>query len=253
MKLISNFTDYYEASGLAFGVDNKLVYERKTTKVDSGILTYQEIKQLTDYAQLMPRSGYFTGFNVHKKLIGFCGKLYPAWKLFYTSEQGHNTLVFTKSNQLINYFEANKLTKWLDNFTEPKKGKWRRGYALPLKQWAIDYWTNNYLGINVNQDIFYKLNSPVFKCSVSHLDIHNLVINPNLKELSFQHVLDPFTAFQEISMYLGSINSQGENRDYSVGSDKIIAEQKGFGSKSFTQIAPTKKAKRKLNKLKKTQ
>ena len=44
-------------------------------------------------------------------------------------------------------------------------------------------------------------------------------------------------------MYLGAINSQGENKDYSVGGDKIIAEQKGFDEKSFTQVTPTKKDK----------
>ena len=104
MKLISNFTDYYEASGLAFGIDDKLVYVRKTKEISSDILTYQEIKVLTEYSNLMPKSGYLTGFNVDKIIIGFCGKIYPAWNLYYLYNNKYNSFYFTNSNHSVRLF-----------------------------------------------------------------------------------------------------------------------------------------------------
>ena len=258
MKLISNFTDYYESSGLAFGIDDKLVYVRKTEKVGLDILTTNQLKPLEDYLRIAPQTEYHNYTKLNATLIGFCGKLYTSWE-YIVKSYAHSLVIpseyvckFIKSQQLIDYLNKNNLTTALKEFTSVPKNtniSRKEQYGFGNSQWDVDYWLNNYSSKKVSDDIFYKLGTPVFSWN----GIGKIIINPNLKELNFQYIIDPLTAFQEISMYLGAINAQGENRIYSVGGDKIIAEQKGFDSKSFTQVAPTKKAKRKLNKLKKKQ
>ena len=258
MRLISNFTDYYEASGLAFGIDDKLVYVRKTEKVSPDILTANQIKVLTNYLKIAPQtkySGHISVTRLNPTLIGFCGKLYTSWEYIvksYSHLINDYTYRFTKYQQLINYLTENKLTTALTKFTTLPNNtniNRREQYGFGDSSWSVGYWVEHYSGKPIGNDIFYKLGTPVFSWN----GMPSIIINPNLKELSFQHIVDPLTAFQEVSMYLGAINSQSENRNYSVGGDKIIAEQKGFDSKSFTQVAPTKKAKRKLNKQKKKQ
>jgi hypothetical protein len=112
----------------------------------------------------------------------------------------------------------------------------------------------NYAGL-LAEDIFYSLNTPIFlrwrnQNSWINKEVHSTItVNPYLKILDFQHYYEPLAAFQEVSMYVATLQNRNENKDYIVGSDKVIAESKGHSVKeSFRQSAPTKKQKRKLNK-----
>lgn len=98
------------------------------------------------------------------------------------------------------------------------------------------------------EDIFYTLNTPVFL--LPNAFSSTIILNPCLKTLGFQYVISPLVAFQEISMFLGSLKSVKENKEYVVGDDKVLACSKGMDpTTSFHQINPTKKEKRKLNKI----
>jgi hypothetical protein len=66
--------------------------------------------------------------------------------------------------------------------------------------------------------------------------------------LGFQHVLDPFTAFQEIARFLGSALAAEDQAPRTVGDDRTIAASKGFDDQSFRTQAPgSKKKNRMLN------
>lgn len=82
MLLISKFDDYYESAGLAFGVDNKLVYERKTEEVSINLLYSKQKEKLKEFSRLLPsRSTWQGGWSLYNGIIGFCGRLYPVYKL----------------------------------------------------------------------------------------------------------------------------------------------------------------------------
>jgi hypothetical protein len=57
------------------------------------------------------------------------------------------------------------------------------------------------------------------------------VVDANLKELSFQKVLDPFTAYQELEMWIGGVI--GQNPEPAEVSDKVKIQQHGFDEWSF--------------------
>lgn len=57
------------------------------------------------------------------------------------------------------------------------------------------------------------------------------VVDPNLKELNFQRVLDPFTAYQELDQWIGGVLGNNEIIPEMADKDKIAAH--GFNSWSF--------------------
>lgn len=66
-----------------------------------------------------------------------------------------------------------------------------------------------------------------------------LIKNPILSDFGFHRQLDSYTATQEIEMYLGRL-AYNDTPPMPVGSDKVIAESKGFDKYSFRKL-PTKK------------
>ena len=60
-----------------------------------------------------------------------------------------------------------------------------------------------------------------------------LIINPRLAEFNFVSVIDPYSATQELSMFIGNDLARDIQPVMPVGSDKVIAESKGFDKWSF--------------------
>jgi hypothetical protein len=56
------------------------------------------------------------------------------------------------------------------------------------------------------------------------------IANPQLDKISFQKVLDPFTAFQELEMWIGGVLT--ENKETSQVSNDIKIQQAGFDLKT---------------------
>ncbi len=90
-------------------------------------------------------------------------------------------------------------------------------------------------------NLFSKYKTPIFSYSgidFDGYDVPNAIrmssglnINPILSKFKFSLVKDAIIAFQEISMYLGSLkHPEIETSDMD---DKIIAQSKGFNCMSF--------------------
>lgn len=77
-----------------------------------------------------------------------------------------------------------------------------------------------------------------------------LVKDPVLQDIGFPSVMDPFTAFQELTMWLGA--QARPEKDLVEISDEIMRDEKGFDEWSFKNKAPgAKKLRRKENKRRK--
>lgn len=60
---------------------------------------------------------------------------------------------------------------------------------------------------------------------------HWFVVDANLKEINFQKVLDPFTAYQELEMWVNGV--LGQNPEPLEVSDSVKIQQHGFDKWSF--------------------
>ena len=87
---------------------------------------------------------------------------------------------------------------------------------------------------------FLQWNVPVFAL-VESRRFHgmNLYKNPSLMQFGFQNRVDPYTAHQNIAMYLSGVLGTGEKETITVD-DKSLLYTKGFDHKSFKK-EPTKR------------
>lgn len=241
MYIISKRKDYYDGVVGSVGMDKTIVYER-------------HVEEIEDSAK-MPKEFQYKGFrwegsnpflnichmdidrektsiyhDVDGFIVGFCGKLYMGWKFYYKEKE---------FNAEFNRHEDVVKTDII--------------YGLPeaVQYLKTDYWRGNfkddlnYVGSYDPKEIFRDINAPVFVYdSYMGRPRRNDVftINPNLKEWEFYKVVDAFTAFQEISMFIGGVLGTGEKEIIEVA-DKHKIAQHGFDEWSFRR-EPTKKRKR---------
>ncbi len=62
---------------------------------------------------------------------------------------------------------------------------------------------------------------------------YKLTVNPRLNQYNFASVVDPYTAFQELSMFIGNNLVDTSTTQPRPISDKLKSETKGFNEWSF--------------------
>ena len=244
MRIISDFHDYYD-SALSYGIDPNLIYLRKQQKLYYGFKITDKVKQLPgnldavlkpvlDILFKIPEGikGILARRNdphidISSKIIGFCGRIYPAIDLNNVTYYSPQSLVSLMPSSILSRLkiDQNIMSDWIS-----KTDKWNYGKRLTFHDWnkMIEE-----IGSKRFDDIFIEMKAPIFVCEY---DNHacNLVINPLLSKLSFQKIKSPTEAFQEISMYLGN-QLAVQNDPSSVISDDILRDKKGFDKWSFRQ------------------
>lgn len=233
MRIISNFKDYYD-SAQGYGIDPKLVYIRKqedfcleARELWSWSTGYGERK--SEYNE---KAKIFSYLNAEQILhcdslgagiIAFCGKLYPFW---YNEEA-----TFYNIDEIVKYLKGR-----MGKFTFYHHDKYIIESLLSNeKRTGIFRRLNRYTWKKLQEE--YNFSVPdsfhlYFKSPIVAVEQRRILVNPRLKDYGFARIVDPYTAFQEISMFLG--NNMATQMDPEVHiSDKIRAESKGFDDWSF--------------------
>lgn len=212
MRLHTDFHDYYD-NAVGYGIDDNVHYNRFTKEVEV------KIKLRVD----LPPVGLET------YLLGFCGKIYPIVGLkklnrsIYECEYDYGDYEVIEKYYAYSFEEADKKDREWDEFC--------RGFSysndrekMELKQFFI-HWSFQ------DDSIFLEYKTPVWIVKLDRNESFGF-INPKLKDYSFDRIKDPFTAFQEISMYLSNILV--EQKEVAEIEDKFRIEQHGFDlKKSF--------------------
>jgi hypothetical protein len=235
MLLISKFNDYYD-SCIGYGVDKSVVYKRETEEgrldnpsvISSTLRSFYQIEYSYSSDRLKRD---WRGFSV----LSFCGKPY----VFYTKECYSTTHTDTTNKnrclytleELIEYFNKN------DNNSYSHMVSYNyavRNFKI-LQQDRTDY-----------LPLHFKYNSPILlfgheanKIDSIYRDGSDMIINPRLKDIGFQKKVDPYTAFQEISMFISGVLGSTEKETVNI-SDKDLRDAKGFDKMSFKKY-PTKR------------
>ncbi len=238
MYVISKNKDYYDGVVGSVGMDKTIVYERVIDEITDNAKMPKEFKHTrfswegnnpflsVCYAQIdhkkTKKYKYVRGF-----IVGFCGKLYLGWKFEYKAktwdvEIGRHVDV-TNTDIIYGYENAKKYLK-------------------------ADYWRSN-LGDDIRYvesydpiELFRKYKTPIFifdSDSRSPRNDNAFIINPNLKEFGFYKVVDAFTAFTELQMFISGVLGTGEKEIIEV-EDKYKIGQHGFDKWSFRR-EPSKK------------
>lgn len=214
--LNTNFHDYYDSVQI-HGQDKSLIYLRKRIEIP-----IEKIKNHPPY-KLYTYNKFNTEFQVTQYIIGFCNKIYLCTKLQKNQEPPkfaynlQEVEEFIASNYKKKQIEIFYSEKWQRNsfqspFSSPKYKNFKETFEL------FQNIQNNYKHLFQNHPIFTIYSKKI-------------IFNDCLKNFEFYKIFDSFSAFQEISMFLG--NQAIPIKPIPHIPDKIILEIKGFNKFSF--------------------
>lgn len=224
MRIISDFKDYYDGV-MSHGVDHDSIWIRKS----------KEIKKIHS------RSYYIKKVLYHdEKVIWFCGKRYKAFH-FHSEEREIDEYIY--NIEQLDKLVDTRLKKKEQQFyygSEPPKGPW---YRRRRTQPEVDIYRKQF-------EYYFKQAEKVTLCDKIHIEHNSPVIVGNtvngcLKDVQFFKVVDPYTAYQEIQMFMCKLKSP--EKPIPKVSDEDMLEAKGFDPKWSFRKEPGKK-KRKKNK-----
>jgi len=195
MRVISKFSDFYDC-GIAYGVDPKLVYERKTQHLED--CDPKRMDRLTAAVPIRISSSYFPS---KREDIREC-IVTPCWLSFCGKRYFFKRLAAQTTDHKIIYH-------WIWNQEEL--------YSLHNKYQTRHSWyqrrknNNTYPVVDDNtQNIAH--NSPAV-LEILDRQCITVTVDPCLKEIGFSKMMDPYTAFQEISMFLAGPLTPWEDPD----------------------------------------
>lgn len=241
MRIISRFHDYYD-SAQKHGQDNTCVYLRQRYVQYPVGIPYKEIEKmmpLLDTRQLA----------VVSTVVGFCGILYPC---FYVRAWGTDRSATCYNVEHLVSFIDNLGDKRIKTNLEYKRKKSKRhfGRIADRYYWNRTQFTYESIGSFFEKhpplkddSIFFENKVPIFTCVKKARATVEFTINDCLKDLEFFKIFDPYTAYQELSMYVSGVLGVGSPETIEVSND-VLMHKRGFGDVSFKTMKGDKKPRR---------
>lgn len=252
MKIYSGFYDYYD-NAVGHDSDDTINYRRERREISLAETRTGQIEELLSIVDSMPfiyrkrrRKSY--GVTVHRLTVAFCGRAYPLYEYadqYYTSI---NALISNVESGAAVSEETQRFKQLLPTFRE-EEGSFYRPYTFSEKGW--ERWLSNFSS-KISDGPFIHYDAPVILVRRRHESRSpEIEINPPLEPLGFASIVDPFTAYQELSMYIGNNLAKQEDPNL-IRSQEAIRDSHGFDGMSFKQASEdNKKARRRANKKKK--
>jgi len=228
MRIISKFHDYYD-SVQSYGTDDTL-YVRKTETIENESI-YNYFKDILDKATTtMYRDLHFGVFIDEVTVILFCGKVYtllvcrtPKKSRGHIQTFDHHVLYDTDSfSKLIN----KKDKKAVKEFNNSRS--WRANTRRKLDKFFS--YSGSIYGDALELHFEYK--TPIIKLSKDPRNGISIEKDSELKRYKFFKVLDTYTCFQELSMFISGVMG-GQCPPMIEISDKVRLEKHGFDKWSF--------------------
>lgn len=239
MRIISNFRDYYD-SALAYGADKSLVYDRKSNTITYTEQTYPfPLIKLSQWGWHAP--------TIFSKYIGFCGKIYPILKISCTNpDYDYHHLARTPEtiHQICyNIDDVDQIVKMMEKkyqniYYSQKPRKYKPNHYNFVR--FTRYKCEEFFKYNGNHtNLFFEHKVPIFvaysgwKYTGNSIGdkIYNIDTNINLSKYNFPRIFDAYSAFQEISMYLGGVLGVGSPTVPEIDNDTLL-QAKGFDLKT---------------------
>jgi len=251
MYIISKHRDYYDKVAGQVGIDKTLIFKRTLTEFDRGSELPMGIKfSMPSLERRKMESLSKMDPDYEPFIIGFCGKIYVGYK-FIWNEWVEDIDGPNNEKKCLFLYDVDKI---IAKITKGKTGVKKKKLVKQLKDMYTFVHGSDY------ENIFREYKVPCFHAEFSHsswnrsgsnFKINSL--NTILEQYKFVKVFDPFTAFQEVAMFMGGYLGENENEQIKIA-DKYRMEQRGLDKTSFRQAAPGhKKEQRRLNKVRKRQ
>lgn len=268
MKIYSKFHDYYD-SVLGLGVDETISWTRTPTKIEMSVLPEKMRKWRRPSIYSFIRMDRFThlppttrSIETESHIVILAGKLFsgitltiygpnPPQKLQPLVLARHWCSSIDEFNSVLIRYGCTALQQRIEK--APNKNRNRTdgfylrggvGFALNQHFSRADHITRAELDLlhsTVKSPVIVLMRDP--DDTRVYVRDYVCIANAELKDLGFASVMDPFTAYQEISSYVSGVLGV-ESIEPVIISDKSQLIKKGFDEKSFKNRG-TKKPRRK--------
>lgn len=250
MRIISKFHDYYDI-GMSQGQDQSLIYHRTPVEGVRKVSAYYDdavpFEDETHLNTLMLSDANAISFE--RVVVGFCGRVYLCYIMGSQVKPYHAppveiTCCCYNATAVKNFIREYSTKAELKIFHE-KPHPWRTaGLNYANIQRRFEEWnTDKYY------DEFIRLKAPIFVVRRGNYGRElKLIVNAKLTPFQFYKMVDPYTAYQEIAMFIGGVLGVGEPFMIEI-EDKYKIEAKGFNDQSF-KTRPGTKPNRKRRKIK---
>jgi hypothetical protein len=222
MRIISSFRDYYDCVQ-SQGQDQTLVYLRQPRE--------EKLPELFSFTEILHRNCYFPDtFLSGCFIVGFCGRIYPILRVQHPSRRDiQPALCFTlddvdafvhtafKAQVIERYFSTKRQSYRRETWRHPSHNQFGRFFQEAAE--CRDKYKH----------LFQEKHCPVFTCWVGCECV--ITYNARLADMEFYRLVEPYTAFQEIAMFLGGMASP--EKPIPKIDDKTLAQAKGFNQWSF--------------------
>lgn len=228
MLIVSKFRDYYDSIAGQKGIDKKIVFNR-----DQNSLFLPEFHSkwsdrtqhyFPNYDSRIVRNDYKGLVQYETYILGICGKLYPLLVNTIRKKTG----VYSHETYSEFIYDINIIEEYYNQYNKSH-------YSWRKSNWSI---YKDYLTSTKVQDLFFKHNTPIFILGAKTLKEINFNINPILKDIEFFKVMDPFTIFQEIEMFISQQLCTEITSSNISDKDKIVGH--GFDPKWSFRKEPNK-------------
>jgi hypothetical protein len=213
MRIVSKFKDYYDV-GMGLGYDSSITYIRETKVIEEG------------WARSRYRSRHYDPYCLSLVRIGFCGKEYCAyWLQKCIDGVDHESFCYDIDDvdKFVNQYWPSKER----DFYYEERRSYRRGKLFQLRR-SYKEDLAKYNEKQLHTKIFQEHNVPIFVASGNG----RIETNCLLRKYQFYKVFDAYSAYQEISMYVGGVLKAPVNPVPEVP-DEIMRDIKGFDKWSF--------------------
>lgn len=238
MRIISKFHDYYD-SAMAFGQDQSVVFTRHTEPLE----VTKALKERFSKQKVF----FVRGNKKHKMLmsfihIAFCGKTYRGIevKIFNsTSENIHEEL--GEPIEIKYCYDIDTLREFLAGYKfeiNLNEYSWQPEQEPILKAFLEKQGTEEHLEFLIENKIVIMIYYGHEAWRGGRFQVRpqdEAVLNPLLKDVEFYKVLDSFTAYQELDMFVSGTLPQSTAMPIEIA-DKDKIPQHGFDKWSFRKM-----------------
>jgi hypothetical protein len=244
MRIFSKYHDYYDKA-LSYGIDPNVIYERKeediTELVKKQYGCEDKIQKIHDdvFDFRIERINSPELKIEAKTIVLFCGKIYLCIKIGYKIEDYPCDRFVTEFIYTFDAFEKaitlyskinleHGITTGLFDGTKSKLITIARRFKMLFeKQGTVS---------SIAAGLHFELDTPIIVFDYDLIYTYSKKIkaykNQCLKNMEFYKIVDPFTAFQELSMFIGGVMG-GKSPSMIEVADKDRIAKHGFDKFSF--------------------
>ena len=211
MRIISPYKDYYDNIGY---YSDYPIWVRKTREycfdISIPLLDYKQLNFLKDLCYSVKdyhKRNLPATITTQTYVVSVCGKLY----FIYTHSKYNGVKLITKAFTDLHKF----ITEITNNNKRLSKNIFDRYIWVTPNTYdafdknSVEQYIDRFSVKNTLDSIHVSLDTPIFCVPIDRYSYFNssggrIIINPNMKDIGFHHVIDVYTMHQNIDMYLGN-------------------------------------------------